>query len=170
MLNLDPAKLFVILVVAFLVLGPERLPRVARQLGGAWRELTRIRTEVTEEVRAAFPVDDLPHLPHIPNAGSAVSSFVAGITEPIKSTLGGAVSATRGAATGGSDQVVSHVEGEHDGWADESDRWPGATADELDHGTDEEAAWSDRSSARTPSVAFRPLEDWSLFADDPSMN
>ena len=53
--NLDPAKLLVILVLILVVLGPERLPRVARQLGGAWREVTRVRDQVTTEVRNAMP-------------------------------------------------------------------------------------------------------------------
>ena len=37
MLNLDPAKLLVIAVVAIILLGPDRLPNLARQVGGAWR-------------------------------------------------------------------------------------------------------------------------------------
>jgi len=53
--NLDPAKLLVILVLVLVVLGPERLPRVARQLGAAFHELTRIRDQVTTEVRKSIP-------------------------------------------------------------------------------------------------------------------
>ncbi len=73
MFNLDPAKLLVIGVIALVVLGPERLPRVARQLGHAWRELTRIRDQVTDEVRTAFPLDDLPR---IPSVGTTISTAV----------------------------------------------------------------------------------------------
>jgi hypothetical protein len=69
--SLDPAKVLVIFVVALIVLGPERLPRAARQLGAAWRELTRLRDEVTEEVRAVIPEIDVPRIPH-----GAVSGFV----------------------------------------------------------------------------------------------
>jgi hypothetical protein len=138
---------------------------VARQLGGAWRELTRIRTEVTEEVRSAFPIDDLPHIPHIPNASAAVSSFVSGFTDPIRSTLGGALSATNGVSTAGSEQVVSHVEGETETWASVADGAGAPTAD-LDEGTE----WADHRRTNSESVAFPPPEDWSLFADDPSMN
>ena len=39
MLNLDPAKLLVIAVVAVVLLGPDKLPQVARQIGSAWRAL-----------------------------------------------------------------------------------------------------------------------------------
>jgi Sec-independent protein translocase protein TatA len=81
-LNLDPAKLLVILVAALVVLGPDRLPSAARQLGGAWRTLTHLREQVTEEVRRAIPDVDLPH---IPRAG-AVTNFLTDLTRPAASS------------------------------------------------------------------------------------
>jgi Sec-independent protein translocase protein TatA len=78
--NLDPAKLLVIGMLALIVLGPERLPKVARQLGGAWRELTRLRDQVSDEVRTAFPIDDLPR---IPNASNVISTAVSNLTRPL---------------------------------------------------------------------------------------
>lgn len=73
--SLDPAKVLVILIVALVVLGPERLPKAARQLGAAWRELTRMRDQVTEEVRTAIPDLGLPRIPP-----GAVSGFVRELT------------------------------------------------------------------------------------------
>ncbi len=58
MLSLSPAKLLVILVIALIVLGPEKLPQVARQIGAAWHDLRQWRTRIESEVRGAFP--DLP--------------------------------------------------------------------------------------------------------------
>jgi sec-independent protein translocase protein TatB len=58
MLDLSPAKLLVILVVGVIVLGPDKLPKLARQLGAAWGDLRRLRARVEEEVRGTFP--DLP--------------------------------------------------------------------------------------------------------------
>lgn len=58
MLSLSPAKILVVLVVALLVLGPEKLPGVARQLGAAWGELRKLRTRLEREVREVLP--DLP--------------------------------------------------------------------------------------------------------------
>lgn len=75
--GLDPAKILLILVVALVVLGPERLPRAARQLGAAWRELTHLRERIEEEVRAALPDLDLPPIPRRP--AQAMTSFVAGL-------------------------------------------------------------------------------------------
>jgi sec-independent protein translocase protein TatB len=70
-LNLDPAKLLVILVIALVVLGPERLPKAARQLATAFRTLTHLREQVTEEVRRALPDVELPTM--------RPSGFVAGL-------------------------------------------------------------------------------------------
>jgi Sec-independent protein translocase protein TatA len=58
--GLDPAKIFLILVIALIVVGPERLPGLARQLGGMWRELNRLRDKFEQEVRAAVPDKALP--------------------------------------------------------------------------------------------------------------
>jgi sec-independent protein translocase protein TatB len=57
-LNLDPAKLLVIAVVAVILLGPERLPQVARQVGAAWRTFNEFRHRIETDVRSAVP--DLP--------------------------------------------------------------------------------------------------------------
>ena len=58
MFNLDPGKLLVIAVVAIILLGPDRLPQVARQVGGAWRSFNEFRHRMESEVRSSMP--DLP--------------------------------------------------------------------------------------------------------------
>lgn len=58
MFSLSPAKILVILVVALVVLGPDKLPGVARQLGALWGDLRRWRARLESEVRGVFP--DLP--------------------------------------------------------------------------------------------------------------
>lgn len=58
MLNLDPSKLFVIAVVSIIVLGPNRLPHFARQVGAAWRSFAAFRERMESEVRSSMP--DLP--------------------------------------------------------------------------------------------------------------
>ena len=58
MFNLDPGKLIVIAVVAIILLGPDRLPQVARQVGGAWRSFNEFRHRMETEVRSSMP--DLP--------------------------------------------------------------------------------------------------------------
>ncbi len=96
--GLDPAKILMILLVAVIVLGPERLPKAARQLGAAWRELTRVRERLEEEVRSALPDLDLPSIPTIPRGG--LTGYLTGMMTSVGS--GGAEAS--GAMTG---EVVS---------------------------------------------------------------
>jgi sec-independent protein translocase protein TatB len=72
MLSLSPAKLLVILVVALIVLGPEKLPQVARQIGAAWHDFRLWRSRVENEVRGTFP-----NLPPTHEVAQAVRSPLA---------------------------------------------------------------------------------------------
>jgi sec-independent protein translocase protein TatB len=58
MLGLSPVRLLIILVVALVVLGPDKLPQYARQAGTAWKSLKGIQQRVEDELREAVP--DLP--------------------------------------------------------------------------------------------------------------
>ena len=51
---IGPEKIIVELVIALIVLGPERLPQVARQAGRAYRELRRVTSGLEAEVRDVF--------------------------------------------------------------------------------------------------------------------
>jgi sec-independent protein translocase protein TatB len=101
-LNLDPAKVLVILVIALVVLGPERLPAVARQMAAVLKELNRVRDQVRDEVKSAMPDVDLPKIPRIPSARSAI----AGLFEESSPTRPG-----EGAETKKSDDVQRGVPG-----------------------------------------------------------
>jgi sec-independent protein translocase protein TatB len=72
MFNLDPAKLLIIAVVAILLLGPDKLPQVARQVGGAWRSFNEFRHRMENDVRSSIPdlpsTADLAHLARSPSA------------------------------------------------------------------------------------------------------
>jgi sec-independent protein translocase protein TatB len=72
MLSLSPAKLLVILVIALIVLGPEKLPQVARQIGAAWHDLRQWRSRIESEVRGTFP-----NLPPTNEVAQAVRSPLA---------------------------------------------------------------------------------------------
>jgi Sec-independent protein translocase protein TatA len=47
-----------IVAVALLLLGPDKLPEVAHKMGSSWRALKRLQEKVEAEVREAIP--DLP--------------------------------------------------------------------------------------------------------------
>src|SRR3984893_12360963 len=74
MFNLDPGKLIVIAVVAIVLLGPDRLPQVARQLGGAWRSFNEFRHRMESEVRNSMP--DLPPTSEIARLGRSPSALL----------------------------------------------------------------------------------------------
>lgn len=58
MLDLSPTKLIIIFVVAIVLLGPKRLPQVARQLGAAWAKARTYTQRIDAELRQTMP--DLP--------------------------------------------------------------------------------------------------------------
>ena len=49
-MSVGPAEILVILIVALLVFGPERLPQVGRQVGAAVRELRKMQDTVRGEL------------------------------------------------------------------------------------------------------------------------
>jgi sec-independent protein translocase protein TatB len=74
MFNLDPGKLLVIGVVAIILLGPDKLPQVARQVGGAWRSFNEFRHRMETEVRGSIP--DLPSTNEIARLARSPSALL----------------------------------------------------------------------------------------------
>ena len=74
MFNLDPSKLLIIAVVAVILLGPDRLPQVARQIGGAWRSFNDYRHRMESQVRSSMP--DLPSTSEIARLARSPSALL----------------------------------------------------------------------------------------------
>ncbi len=76
---LSPVKVLVILVVALIVLGPDKLPQVARQLGALWGDFRRFRERLEHDVRGSFP--DLPSTDRITQAVRSPIAFLDGLAD-----------------------------------------------------------------------------------------
>jgi TatA/E family protein of Tat protein translocase len=75
-MQVGPAEILVILFVALLVFGPQRLPEVGRQVGSAIRELRRMQDTVRGEL------DSVLHPDVSPDLASPDDSTYLGDTEP----------------------------------------------------------------------------------------
>jgi len=99
---LSPAKLLVILVVALVVLGPDKLPKVAKQLGSLWSDFRKFREKLESGVRDTFP--DLPSTDTITQAVRSPLSFLDTLADTHMSETGHtSENGTTSAPSGGSE-------------------------------------------------------------------
>jgi len=82
MFGLGFGEIILVLVVALLVLGPEKLPKLAKQLGRGMREFRRAASEFQATLSDADPtkVQPRPKTPTKPPAGTIDTSKA--LTEP----------------------------------------------------------------------------------------
>jgi len=67
MLNIGPQELLVLLIVALLVVGPQRLPEFSRQIGRGLRELRKLQDDVkgmvnVDEVKSMVNLDEVKNM------------------------------------------------------------------------------------------------------------
>ncbi len=75
-MSLGPEKIILILVVALIVFGPQRLPEIARQVGGMMRELRRMQDSVRGELEQVLHPDFTP-----PDTATSADSVAIGETD-----------------------------------------------------------------------------------------
>lgn len=68
MLNIGPQELILILIVALVVVGPQRLPELGRTIGKALREFRKIQDDVKDTIK--FDLHDEPETYVRPQQGS----------------------------------------------------------------------------------------------------
>jgi sec-independent protein translocase protein TatB len=74
MFSLNPEKLFIVLIVAMILLGPDKLPRLARQMGAGWAKLREFQQRIESEVRETMP--DLPSSQEIARLARSPVSYL----------------------------------------------------------------------------------------------
>jgi sec-independent protein translocase protein TatB len=179
--SLDPAKLLVVLVIALIVFGPERLPKIARQLGGAWHELQKLREQAESELRSALPdLSDLPKLPGSPS--SAVHSFLSDLTRPVTTATATAREQLRSAIeplSAGGAAAVAAGQAPAAGTQLSAERPVeplAATSANLGGTTGPSTAFVQGvgavrlATSSGDDASFAPTSDLAGFLDDPSMN
>jgi sec-independent protein translocase protein TatA len=76
-MNLGAPEILLILVVALLVFGPQRLPEIGRQVGGAMRELKKMQDSVKTELQTAMQEEAPQYSPPVsaprPDTGDAAA-------------------------------------------------------------------------------------------------
>jgi sec-independent protein translocase protein TatA len=82
--SLGPAEILVILVVALLVFGPNKMPEIARQVGKGMREFKRVQQHLKSELRdvvsefdapsSASPTVDVDPVPMLPPKDDPVAA------------------------------------------------------------------------------------------------
>lgn len=80
MFGIGMPELLVILVVALLVLGPKRLPEMARSLGRGMAEFRRASNEFTRTLSAS--IEEPPDPPPAKTASDAKSTVEPGTAKP----------------------------------------------------------------------------------------
>ncbi|MCL5446696.1 MAG: twin-arginine translocase TatA/TatE family subunit [Actinobacteria bacterium] len=101
MLDVTPAKLLIVLVFGLIILGPDKLPRVAKQAGEAWNSFKQFRMRMESEMRDVFP--QLPSTTEIANAVRSPISLLDRLAASNDPDTGGGSDGGSGDAGGGSD-------------------------------------------------------------------
>ena len=167
---LSPAKLLVVLVVAVIVLGPDKLPKVARQVGSLWGDFRRLRQRLETDVRGNFP--DLPSTEKITQAVRSPITFL--------DSLADTHAADNEANPPGG--VAPHAEGATDpGGGERADGWSEPAGDGVVASgaanrpigavhADEEASLPGVSISDPQGTVHRVRANGRVLPDDPSLN
>jgi sec-independent protein translocase protein TatB len=107
--NLSPIRLLIIVIVALIVLGPDKLPQFARQAGAAWKTLKGLQERVETEIRTAVP--DLPRSSDIARYARSPVSLLNQLADRVDAQDEAAAAAVNGSA-GDAPSVAFHQEAE----------------------------------------------------------
>ena len=164
MLSLSPLKIVIVLVVALVLVGPDKLPGLARQIGGAWRAFRSFSSKVETEVRSTMP--DLPSTGDIARLARSPVAFLDSLAELNTDPLvpdSGAVASAQGDALRA--DPGAPITDDEPAFGDPS---VAATA-AVDQPWEDPLVPSEPSSPR-PAPTVRPLPPSGPGSIDPSLN
>lgn len=72
--QLGPLEILVVIVVALLVFGPNRLPEDARQVGRGIREVKRVQEQLSTELHGVLHADEEPETPPSFDPGATLAA------------------------------------------------------------------------------------------------
>jgi TatA/E family protein of Tat protein translocase len=81
--SLGPAEILVIVVIALLVFGPNKMPEVARQAGKAFREFRRVQEHLRSEIHGAMSDLDVSNLGNASSTSGPEASDMMGGGDPV---------------------------------------------------------------------------------------
>lgn len=112
--SIGPSEVLIVLLVALIVLGPNRLPDAARQVGRALAELRRLSAGFQEEIRGAF--EETTGTPAPPRAGElyaeAPTAFDGDPVRPLPGVTSGPPAGGYGASSDRADDRPGSGDGE----------------------------------------------------------
>jgi Sec-independent protein translocase protein TatA len=156
---LSPAKLLVILIVALVVLGPDKLPKVARQVGSLWSDFRAFRERLESGVRENFP--DLPSTETITQAVRSPVAFL----DNLAASHGSEDGAENGATAAVDGIESSEIEGDALQPSNSASRPTGTV-----HGTEERPVIPGVPAADPGDVVHQIRAAGHLVPDDPGLN
>lgn len=99
MFDIGLSEMMIIAVVALVVLGPERLPRVARQAGQWLGKLQRYVSDVKSDINRQMELDDLRKLQtEVTSAAQSLQGSMQSVVSDAQASLDGLSNAASGAA------------------------------------------------------------------------
>lgn len=109
--NISPVKILFVVVIALVVLGPEKLPELTRKAGKAWGDFRRFRASVENQVRDV--IGEVPGIGDLRSTwASTVSSTAATTPTAAAATVTTAPAAPTAATSSGTfpDQPATPVD------------------------------------------------------------
>lgn len=99
MFNIGGAELLVIMLVALLVLGPDKLPEAARKFGNVVTELRRMSSGFRQELQASLDMDTEAEAPSRGRSVSPPPEGATAVPPDPSAAIGGAEGTTAPAGT-----------------------------------------------------------------------